>query len=60
MPIASNGGKYEVRITDDNNEQTSELFIEDSKASDFSIYGCKADNELGSDYLQITLKEGQL
>jgi len=57
VPIVSNGGKYEVRITDDNNEQTSELFIEDSQGSDFSKYGCKADNELGSDYLQITLEE---
>ena len=49
--------EYEIRVINNEYEHVSELFVEHSDEHDFSSYGCKATNEVGSDYLVINLEE---
>merc|ERR1719154_331633 len=46
-----------MTLTDKEYEHISELFIEKADLADFANYGCKATNEIGSDYLVITITE---
>jgi len=57
IPIAIEKEKYDIRVIDKEDEYVSELFIENSDESDFSSYGCKATNEIGSDYVVINMEE---
>ena len=56
-PIKSDNPKYDVTVTDREYEHVSELFINRADLSDFGSYGCKATNEIGSDYLVITMEQ---
>jgi len=60
IPITLRNEKYDIRVIDKEYEYVSELFIENSADSDFSSYGCKATNEIGSDYLVINLAEEKI
>jgi len=57
IPISMEDKRYDIRVIDTENEYISELFIQSSEASDFSNYGCKATNEIGSDYTVIKMEE---
>ena len=57
IPIPKEDKRYDIRVIDTENEYMSELFIENSEESDFSNYGCKATNEIGSDYTVIHMEE---
>lgn len=57
IPITMENTEYEIRVIDNEYEHVSELFVEHSDEHDFSSYGCKATNEVGSDYLVINLEE---
>jgi len=57
IPIPKKDKRYDIRVIDTENEYISELFIENSEESDFSKYGCKATNEIGSDYAVINMEE---
>jgi hypothetical protein len=60
IPIPIENKKYDIRVIDKENEYISELFVENSDASDFSSYGCKATNEIGSAYLVINMVEKKI
>ena len=57
IPIPMEEKRYDIRVIDTENEYISELFIESSEESDFTSYGCKATNEIGSDYTVIKIEE---
>ena len=57
IPIPKKDKRYDIRVIDTENEYISELFIGNSEESDFSKYGCKATNEIGSDYAVINMEE---
>lgn len=57
ISIPSTDKKYKITVTDKEDEHVSELYIENADLSDFTTYGCKATNEIGSDFLVVSMKE---
>ena len=56
--IDDSNAKYEVRIIKQEDEYVSELLVKYEDDLDFTSYGCKAENEAGTDYLEINLEKG--